>query len=121
MARRRMRQIRRLSDERSANRLVKYCDWRASRHGYILGDGARADIENLAVDAIARLQGQDRRLKRSYAANMNLFERNFAKLIDEMVKQSESIPGYSDRNEATIGEETLVAALKKLCPLFPFC
>lgn len=121
MNRRRLRQIRRLSDERSASRLVKYCEWRASRHGYVLGHGAQADIQNLAMDAIARLRKQDRRLKRSYAANMTMFERNFAKLIDEMIKQSRSIPGYAESNDMTIGEETLKAALNALCPLFPFC
>ena len=46
---------------------------------------------------------------------------NFRMLIDLMIEESGTIPGYQSRHPYVIGEQTLSRALSKICPLWPIC
>jgi hypothetical protein len=94
-------------------RLVAAAEQRAKFHGKTLGDGAEQFIRDRAEVAAEAIQRND--------AAVDDVRPAFEKLIDEMVKAVNEIPGYADAHPNVIGEQTLSWALSRLCPLFPFC
>ena len=96
-----------------ASRLFATAEQRARFHGRTLGDGAEQFIRDHAeIGAAAILQNN---------AAIDEVSQAFERLIDEMVKAVDEIPGYADAHPNVIGEQTLSLALSRLCPLFPFC
>lgn len=89
-----------------------------SVRGYRLGSGADYDFR----DAIRRAAEDIEKLPESVQrARVDQANRAFKTLIDAMIIESREIAGYQDRNFRVIGEQTLMEALRKLCPLWPFC
>ena len=90
----------------------------ASGKGYRFGVPAYDSMRYHASNAGAEI---DRLPTDAQGAKLNEAKDNFAKLIDEMIKAAQTIPGYQDKHPDTIGEDTLLEALGKLCPIWPFC
>ena len=82
-----------------------------------LGDGAHQSFEQYAREAARELVRDPGLSEGKVRAMVAVFER----LIDEMIGSSKAIRGYSKRHPGVIGEDTLARALRKLCPIFPFC
>jgi hypothetical protein len=86
--------------------------------GYRLGNGAMRDFRWAAEEVAGSIEDlsiaeQLQKIKEA--------EGNFIKVIDAMIVASRSIPGYAETNYRVIGEDTFQAALKRLCPIWPFC
>ena len=90
----------------------------AAKNKVKFGDGADRDIRVFAKRAASEIAilpiGEQ--LGRIMAASLS-----FERLIDEMIRQSRSIPNYQAQHPGIIGEQTLAGALSLLCPLWPFC
>lgn len=90
----------------------------AAGKGYRFGPGADNYMRQHATNAgtqIDALPKSKQTLKLKKAVN------NFATLVDEMIKEAHTIPGYENAHPGSIGEDTLTKALLTLCPLGPFC
>jgi hypothetical protein len=98
-----------------AKRIFEHAKKYAESRKVRLGDGADQDFAKYAQIAAAEL------LKTSdapLAGREKAIDIVFERVIDEMLVQAKTIPGYE---RGVIGEQTLKFALSKLCPLFPFC
>lgn len=99
-------------------RLFAAAEASAKRQGMRLGHGADTDIRRYAkqaADQIAALSATDQQLKLAEG------ERAFVRLVEGMVEAAVEIPGYRESYPDIIGEQTLAAAMAKLCPLWPIC
>ncbi len=112
-------------DESMARRRAGLEDelWRRiDRHllvvGHQLGDGAGQQFKAYVSSASQSILEED---EGDLESRVEQADANFARLIDAMVSATHEIAGYREDNPGTIGERTLVAALSKLCPLWPFC
>ncbi|QKS28168.1 MAG: hypothetical protein HT579_03970 [Candidatus Accumulibacter similis] len=86
--------------------------------GYRLGPGAQLDFDK-AITRGAR-EIQDHPVSRQREETEKAI-RHLQTVVDAMIAESKRIPGYEVRSYRAIGEETLMAALRKLCPLWPIC
>lgn len=98
---------------------ASYATYYASRKGYRFGHGAQSLFEGrFAFDAakfvLAAPPGD-------YESAKKYIRKNYRMLIDAMIQASEEIPNYKKRNPRIIGEQTLSKAMRKICPLWPFC
>ncbi len=85
---------------------------------YRLGSGAKGDFERSITRAVREIQSlPPREQRKSFEEAVT----NFRLFIDVMIDESERIPGYQNSHFRTIGEDTFRAALRKLCPIWPFC
>lgn len=103
-----------------AARLWNAAQRRAAKAGVQFGQGADSDIRSYAD------RGADRILSAYPGAGPNDpvvrdAEIAFERLVDEMVAAASNLPGYRAQNPNIIGEQTLAAALSRLCPVFPIC
>lgn len=97
------------------HRLTKTISEYVDRHGVRLGDGADADFNGMVAKAADEIAGMSAALQQTKISEA---ERAFETLIDEMIAEGSRIPGYQ---AGIIGEKTLEAAKRKLCPLWPIC
>ena len=102
----------------SAATILKFVKAYAAGKGFRFGPGAEDYMRQHATNAGRQI---DALPKSKQAAKLKKAEDNFATLIDEMIKEASTIPGYEDANPGSIGERTLSNALSTLCPLWPFC
>lgn len=86
-----------------------------------LGQGADSDIQALSRKAADEIIRYSTATNSSVEALVRSCERMFEILIDEMLLARKNIPGYQTSQPNIIGEETLAAALKELCPMWPVC
>ena len=77
-----------------------------------INPGCEHELKNLIDQAAANIQAAG---LSSNAQKLNEAESNFQKLLAEMTLEA----GKQGFNE--LHEPTLVAALARVCPLFPFC
>lgn len=86
--------------------------------GYRLGLGADVEFRKVIDRAASDIQmlPANMQRKRTERAVQNLFL-----MIDRMIIEAHLIPNYLEKNFRVIGEDTLLSALKKLCPVWPFC
>jgi hypothetical protein len=106
---------------RVSNREIALFSWvqlYAASHGYRLGSGAYEEFKRFSATAADDIEGSapDDRIARLREAG-----RNLAGLIDRMIIEASAIPDYETRNPGVIGEETLLRALRRLCPIWPVC
>jgi hypothetical protein len=89
----------------------------AAKRKAVFGPGAREDIRRFAYVAAEELKriGAENDESRIRAAVLP-----FETLIDRMIFEKTKRQEFRG-NVGEIGEHTLSAALKFLCPLFPFC
>jgi hypothetical protein len=107
-----------MQQDEVAQRIFHSAEQYAKEHGMRLGQGAENDFQRYAGIAAADLvQHTDGSLEARTMAMEAVFER----LVDEMIEASKRIKDYQKHYPGVIGEQTLYAALEKLCPLFPFC
>lgn len=97
-----------------ANELLSEAENRAQSQGVRFGEGAEDFMRAHALNAATEIIQSPRHDKEEAVFA-------FHKLVDEMIKQSDEIPGYKATRPGIIGEQTLDRALSRLCPLWPFC
>lgn len=89
-----------------------------ANRGYRFGAGARTyfrqAFERAARDIQSLPPNEQRARLEQAVANSKL-------VIDRMIIESGHIPGYRDSHFRVIGEQTFHAAMRKLCPVWPFC
>lgn len=90
----------------------------AAGYGARLGQGADGFIESRVRAAAEEYVKAQPDQQAKMLADIAIAIR---KLIDEMAASVDRIPGYRIANPGVIGEQTLGAALKSLCPIWPFC
>ncbi len=90
----------------------------AADHGARLGQGADGFIESRVRAAAEEYAGAQPDRQAKMLADIDIAIR---KLIDAMAASVDTIPGYRIANPGVFGEQTLGAALKSLCPIWPFC
>jgi hypothetical protein len=100
-----------------AERIFQEAESYANHRQMRFGPGAREFFDQHAQNAANEMRQQPSISEGHVRAMIAVFER----LVDEMISASKEIPGYASANPGTIGEDTLAAALRKLCPIFPFC
>jgi hypothetical protein len=109
-----------MEHERLAKMFVDAANRRAAERKVRFGAGADQEIRQLADAGARRVFAEtDDDEARESATRRGLT--SFASLVDEMVAASGRIEGYRGLHPGTVGEQTLQAALKSLCPLFPIC
>ncbi len=81
---------------------------RAARHGFRFAQNCEQDFRALLSRSLPSVRESD-------ADTLEQVERNTALLVEEMVAVARA------NNWPELYEDTLRNALKKLCPLFPFC
>jgi hypothetical protein len=106
---------------RVSNREIALFSWTqlyAASRGYRLGSGAYENFKKFSATAAEDIEGSasDDRTARLREAG-----RNLAGLVDRMIIEASSIPDYETKNPGVIGEDTLLQALRKLCPIWPVC
>jgi hypothetical protein len=100
------------------NRLMREARDYAKSRGYRLGDGA----DNHFLEGLRRAaQNIQKRKGDALESTLLEYRKHLERLIDEMIRQSDIIPGYRIKHPGIIGEDTFWAALSVLCPLPPFC
>ena len=109
-----------MNQDELATLLFAAAQSRAASRGLRLGDGAHHQIRYFADQGASRILAQS---PNADAATPVVSEaaKAFDRLIDEMASAASTIPGYESLHPNVIGEQTLAAAMSKLCPLFPIC
>lgn len=109
-----------------ASKLFEAGRSRAAQHGLTLQPTVTNQLRSLAqkgankILAVAKTKeptAQDAYMR----AAVRVASEAMAALIDEMTSARYRIPNYPVAHPNSLGEETLVAAKKLLCPLWPFC
>ena len=106
-----------MDEQTLATRILTDAERHAEERGMRLGDGAHGFFEQHARNAARELVSDPQLSEGKVRAMVAVFER----LIDEMIGSSQTIKGYAAGHPGVIGEDTLADALRKLCPIFPFC
>lgn len=101
-----------------AEDIIAFSENHAKSKGYRLGDGVRSVLLEKARVASAEITQMPIGEQQE---KLQELQTNFTLMIEEMIKASKSIPGYSASHPGVIGEATLGEAFRKLCPLWPFC
>jgi hypothetical protein len=94
----------------------------AGRLKYVFHPGAAQDLNSLCDEAAAsilKILTADPSI--SEEALVNMAEVVVVHFVDEMIAESRRIPGYALQNPGQLGEDTFKGALKRLCPIWPFC
>ena len=86
-----------------------------------LGEGADSYIHVLSGKAADEIIRYSNATNSSVEPLVRSCELIFETLIDEMLLARKNIPGYQTLQPNIIGEQTLAAALKELCPMWPIC
>ncbi len=96
-----------------------YAIYYAARKGYRFGSGAQSTFERgfsiNAADAMMKIS------PKVYEREKKKIREKYRILIDAMIQAAESMEDYKKRHPRVIGEQTLMKALKSICPLWPFC
>ena len=108
-------------DEDIARRLYEGARGYARAKGYHFGDGAEVLIEGFAREAVPKIEAKAAETGKSREDLIEESERAFMRLVDDMIKAAGEIEGYSIDHPHAIGEQTLGAAMNRLCPLWPIC
>jgi hypothetical protein len=106
------------SAESHANIILDSVTAYARGKGYQFGSGADAYMRAHATNAAMQI---DALPKSKQTQKLKKTEDSFNTLVDEMINEAHTIPGYEKANPGIIGEDTLKRALLTLCPLWPFC
>jgi hypothetical protein len=107
-----------MSESEIADRIFSAAQAYAASKGVALGEGADHEFQLKARQAAQSISAvppdiQDVRVDEAI--------RNFLHVIDHMVVGANSIEGYRAERGNVIGERTLGFALRRVCPLWPFC
>jgi hypothetical protein len=104
--------------DEASRRILAEAERYARQRGKRLGPGARSLFEAATVRAAQDLAAtrRDQLVRRTHETEVA-----FHRMIDEMIRAIDEIPGYEQAHPGVIGEETLMRAMRRLCPLFPFC
>lgn len=100
---------------------IGYTNCYLAERGYRLNSGAGDDFKRFAKQAAEvieyiPIEQLERRKKK-----VDEYEDNISLVIDTMIGVSKTIPGYNEKHYRVIGEQALLEALRKLCPVWPFC
>jgi hypothetical protein len=110
-----------VSDDEIGRRLYEAARSYAEQKGYHFGPGADVMIEGFAHEAVGKIEARAAESGRPRETLVKQSQDAFYKLIDVMIRAADEIEGYSIDHPHAIGEQTLGAAMNRLCPLWPIC
>jgi hypothetical protein len=105
-----------------SSHLFSHAEKAARRVNYVFHPGAASDLRgkcNDAAAAILKVQKSDPTILEQ--ALLSMAEVVVVQIVDEMIAESRRIPGYATANPGQLGEDTFKGAIKRLCPIWPFC
>lgn len=98
---------------------IEYAEAYAASKGYRFGSGAKIMFrDEFAINAANALMNVN---TSQIAVEKNRSREATRKLIDRMIYEANTIPGYAEKSPGVIGEQTLANAQRFLCPLWPIC
>lgn len=98
--------------------LFGYARGYARGRGYVIGDGAQQMLRQALDDRLgARLAGGEGEAGELVLAA----EKGIVRLVDAMIDARDEVYQGDELRSNVIGESTFMAALARICPLFPFC
>jgi hypothetical protein len=111
-----------MSEQDSGRQDIAATLWRSAEEvardaGVTFGHDAEAYIRAHAERGAERLAAERSGSPAAVAETIQAFRT----LVRTMLEGANTIAGYKARRPTEIGEETLSFALRRLCPLFPFC
>lgn len=111
------------SQEFRYNKLIlefrSYANYYVSTRGYRFGSGAQSIFNNQFPIKAANAVMQ--KTPKNHESARRKIRENVRKIIDQMILETQGIPGYKKRNPGVIGEQTFSRAMMAICPLWPFC